>query len=106
MGAALIAAIGLSGCESGCNEETIERAQRFLESHQSCEVDADCVVVSDFCEELPGGFCGQLTMNRTGERSGEWRDLEEELRDCAPSKCTECLALLVPRCANGSCSGP
>lgn len=107
-GAALIAAVGLWGCESGCNEETVERARLFLESHQSCEVDADCVIVSDFCGEIPSetALCGQLTMNRQGQQSAEWQELEEELGDCGPRECTQCLAARVPGCSNGSCGGP
>ena len=105
---ALPAALGLWGCESGCNEEVVERAVRFLEGHQSCEVDGDCVIVSDFCGEIPSetALCGQLAMNRQGEQSAEWKELEEELRDCGPSECTQCAAAREPRCANGSCGGP
>jgi hypothetical protein len=108
VGAALVAIMGLSGCESGCNEQTVERAQRFLESHQSCDVDADCVIVDDFCGEIPGGetHCGQLTMNRQGEQSGEWKRIKEDLGDCAPSECARCLSLRGTGCTNGSCGGP
>ena len=95
----------LSACND-CDDETIDRAVDFLEAHQSCEVDADCVVVSTFCDELPGGMCGQLTMSRKGEESPEWQALAEELDDCSPSECTECAAALEPRCGDGSCGGP
>ncbi|HEX6767297.1 MAG TPA: hypothetical protein VF103_17485 [Polyangiaceae bacterium] len=98
--------VGLWGCESSCDQKTVDRAVAFMEGHQSCEVDADCVVVGDFCEEIPGGWCGQLTMNRSGKESAEWRAIEDELRDCAPSKCTVCLGALEPSCSNGSCGGP
>ena len=99
-------AVGLHACQTGCEKEKIDRAVAFLEAHQSCQADADCVVISDFCEELPGGSCGQLTMNKQGADSAEWQSLEQELKDCAPDKCTVCLAALIPRCSNGSCGGP
>jgi len=110
-GAAGLAAIGitlvcLQGCSSGCDEETIDRAVAFLDAHQSCATDNDCVVVSDQCRELPGGFCGQLAMNRQGAEAAEWKSLERELHDCAPESCSVCLAALIPTCADGSCRGP
>ncbi len=64
---------GLYGC--GCDKETVDRAVRFIETHQSCQTDADCVVIRDFCEALPGGYCGQLTMSRAGAESAEWSSL-------------------------------
>ncbi|HEY3493289.1 MAG TPA: hypothetical protein VGK73_01330 [Polyangiaceae bacterium] len=100
------AALGLHACSSGCDQETVDRAVAFLESHQACESDDDCVVVGDYCEELPGGYCGQLTMNRAGLESAEWQAIAADLEGCAPSECTVCLAALVPGCANGSCGGP
>jgi hypothetical protein len=98
-------AVALPACESGCDPGTVNQASAFLDAHQSCEADEDCVTVRDFCGELPGGFCGQLGMNRQGAESAQWMALERELRDCAPDKCTVCDALLVPTCSNGSCSG-
>jgi hypothetical protein len=100
--------MGLWGCEEECDQATVDRTVQFLENHQSCEVDADCVIVSDFCGEIPSenALCGQLTMSKQGEQSAEWQEIEEELDDCSPSECTECLAARVPRCANGSCGGP
>ena len=77
-----------------------------MEAHQSCETDEDCVVVSDYCEELPGGWCGQLTMSREGADSAEWGEIDAELSDCGPSECTVCLGALVPTCNKGSCGGP
>lgn len=105
--AAAFVAMGLLGCEAECDQATVDRAVQFLESHQSCEVDADCVIVGDFCGEIPSenALCGQLTMNEQGKQSAEWRGIEEELGDCAPSECTRCLAARVPGCSNGSCGG-
>jgi hypothetical protein len=100
------ATAALSACYPECDSDTIDRALGVLKAQQSCEVDEDCIVVSDFCGEIPGGMCGQNTMNRQGERSPEWRGLEQELRDCAPSECTVCDAALEPRCLEGSCGGP
>jgi hypothetical protein len=100
------AALAAQACKTGCEPETIERAVAFLEAHQSCEVDTDCVVVSDYCQEIPGGFCGQLVMNRAGSSSPEWAALDAELKDCSPSSCEVCLAAVVPTCTDGSCGGP
>ena len=102
-----IASLGLSGCETGCGEETIARAERYLESHQSCRLDSDCVTVSDFCGEIGNGLCGSVVMNRDGENTAEWQELEEELADCAASECDGCEAAVVPACGSlGSCSKP
>jgi hypothetical protein len=106
VGALLAAAVGATGCRSSCDQETVDRAVAILEANQSCETDADCRVVSDFCEELPGGWCGQLVMNRQGVESAEWKAVSAELKDCGPSECTQCLGALVPTCSNGSCGGP
>ena len=94
----------LYGC-STCDDESIDRAVAFIDAHQGCETDADCVVVSDMCEEIPGGWCGQIPMNREGAESSEWRTLAEEVRSCAPDSCTVCDGALVPSCGNGSCRG-
>jgi hypothetical protein len=96
-------AVCLQGCESGCDDETVERAVAFLDAHQSCETDDDCVTVHDACEEIPDGYCGQIAMSREGAESSEWNDIQAELEDCAPSECTVCGAALVPRCFEGSC---
>jgi hypothetical protein len=93
------------GCTDKCDPETIDKAVAFLDSHQSCETDEDCTTVSDFCEELPGGFCGQLAMSKEGAESSEWKALEQELGDCGPDECTVCNAELIPSCGNGSCRG-
>jgi hypothetical protein len=100
------AALGLYACSSGCDQETVDRAVAYLSSHQACEIDGDCVVVGDYCEEIPGGYCGQLTMNRVGFDSAEWQAIAGDLEDCASSKCSVCDALLLPTCVNGSCGGP
>jgi hypothetical protein len=95
------------GCKSGpCDPDLADRAVGFMKAHQSCTVDADCVIVGDFCGTLPGGFCGQLTMNREGRDSTEWAGLSKELEDCAPEECTQCLAARGVGCSNGSCNGP
>ncbi|HEY8947119.1 MAG TPA: hypothetical protein VIM73_22900 [Polyangiaceae bacterium] len=93
----------LGGCESGCDPELIDRADAFVSAHQSCEIDDDCLVVNDYCGELSGGFCGQLTMNRAGVESEEWGRMKRELGDCAPDECAVCAALLIPTCTNGLC---
>ena len=100
-----LALVSLHGCASGCDEETIDRAVAFLDTHQTCTTNADCVTVSDMCEELPGGFCGQLPMNREGASSAQWNSIERQLKDCAPESCTVCSAALVPTCTNGACRG-
>ncbi len=100
------AAFAAPACKTGCDPETIDRAMAVLESNQACEVDSDCVVVPDYCGELPGAFCGQLVMNRRGAASAEWAALDEELTDCGPSECTVCGAAVLPTCTNGACNGP
>ena len=109
MGAFLVMAIGAGGlqaCSSGCDDETIDRAVAFLNSNQSCQTNDDCVTVEDFCGKLPGGFCGQLAVNRSGAESAEWQAIERELADCSEGEeCAVCGALLVPTCTAGSCSG-
>lgn len=101
--AVVLLAGALPGC--GCDQEAIDRAVAFLDAHQSCRTDDDCAVVSDMCETIPGGSCGQLAMNRTGAESAEWRSIRDDLEGCAPDKCAVCLGLLVPTCSNGSCRG-
>ena len=92
----------ISGC-GGCEDETVERARSFLENHKSCERDPDCVVVSGFCGELPGGTCGRVTMNRQGRDSVEWKELETELGECS-GDCAQCDIGIIPTCMSGSCS--
>lgn len=100
-------AASVQGCGAGtCDQALVDRATKFMAEHQSCTVDADCVVVSDYCEALPKGYCGQLTMSRAGKDSAEWAGIDQELKDCSPTKCTVCLAALIPACRNGSCNGP
>jgi len=99
-----LAATAIHGCAASC-EERIDRAVAFLESHQACEADEDCVVVRDFCETLPGGYCGQLTMNRAGVESAEWKSIAEELDECAPDQCVQCLGTVIPTCKAGLCAG-
>jgi len=95
------------GCGAGkCDQAVVDRATTFIAQHQSCATDADCVVISDYCQTLPNGYCGQLVMSRAGKESAEWGDLDHELSDCGPSKCTVCLAALIPACHAGSCKGP
>ena len=97
--------IALLGCESGCDQEAIDRAVAFIDDNQACETDDDCVTISDFCAEIPGGFCGQLAMSKQGAESSAWKAIERELSDCAPSSCEVCDAALVPTCTAGSCRG-
>jgi hypothetical protein len=94
----------LLGCESGCDEEAIDRAVAFIDDNQACETDDDCATVGDFCAEIPGGFCGQIAMSKKGAESSAWKTIERELADCASSSCDVCTALLVPTCTAGSCS--
>lgn len=104
---ALSGAFAAAGCKlDSCDPGLVDRATNLLKAHQSCAVDDDCVVVSDFCETLPHGDCGQLVMNRVGRDSAEWADLSKALKDCSPDDCTVCGAQLVARCSNGSCNGP
>jgi hypothetical protein len=99
--------LGVSGCgDEGCDPALVQRASAFIDAHQSCETDDDCVVIGDHCGVLPGGFCGQLSMSRDAEASAEWRSLDAELSDCSPSSCAVCAAALVPTCTSGSCSRP
>ena len=96
-----------AGCKSDtCDPDLVNYAVSFMKAHQSCSVDADCVVVSDYCATLPGGYCGQLVMSREGRDSPEWSDIDRELKNCGPEECTQCLAALVPGCNEGSCNGP
>lgn len=98
-------AAGIQACTGGCADEDIDRAVAFINAHQTCSVDADCAVISDYCEELPGGYCGQLSMNREGAESSEWMALSRELSDCSSESCSVCGAALLPTCTNGAC-GP
>jgi len=93
----------LQACSWGCDDATVGRAAAFIDAHQACATDDDCVVISDACGEIPGGNCGQLTMNRNGAESAEWVSLARELDDCASDSCTVCTAALVPTCTNGTC---
>jgi hypothetical protein len=97
-------AIALLGCDSGCDEEAIDRAVAFINDNQACDTDDDCAVVGDFCAEIPGGFCGQIAMSRAGAESSDWNALERQLSDCARSSCDVCAAALVPTCTAGACS--
>lgn len=97
-------ALAIAGCDSdSCDEEVVDRAGAFVDAHQSCQTNDDCTVVSDFCGEVPGGFCGQLSMNREGAESAEWKARERALKACAPSSCTVCDAALLPTCKDNSC---
>jgi len=96
-----------TGCKAdACDQDLVTRAESFLEAHQSCAADADCVIVGDFCGTLPNGYCGQLVMNRAGKASAEWADLTDALNDCAPTDCAVCLAVRGVGCKDGTCGGP
>ncbi|HVR20464.1 MAG TPA: hypothetical protein VMS65_12225 [Polyangiaceae bacterium] len=100
-GSSLVVLYGCSTCDAG----SIDRAVAFIDAHQSCETTADCVIVGDMCREIPGGFCGQIPMNREGAESDAWRALKQDVDDCAEDSCDQCLAGLEPSCFNGSCGG-
>lgn len=102
--ALVIAALLSQACSTGCDGETVDRAVAFIDAHQACETDDDCVVIRDYCEEVPGGWCGQIAMNRVGAESEQWHALSEKLSACAPSSCMVCDGLLVAGCADGVCS--
>jgi hypothetical protein len=93
----------VSGC-GGCDQKTVDKATAFLDAHQSCKTTDDCRVVNDNCKAIPGGFCGQLAMNREGAESSEWKSLQSDLKDCAPDSCETCAALMIPQCVDGVCS--
>lgn len=96
----------LLGCgNEACDPEMTQRAVYYLHAHRECQTDEDCVIVPDYCGELPGGFCGQLVMSRAGANSAEWKAFDRELRDCGPSECTQCLAAVTPGCTDGVCGG-
>lgn len=99
------AAAASGGCKAGsCDDDLVDHAVTFMKAHQSCEVDADCVTVSDYCETLPGGACGSLIMNRTGRDSTEWAGLKWELESCAPDECSVNSCAVIPSCKEGSCT--
>jgi hypothetical protein len=70
----------LPGCGDCENEQAT--AREFIETHQSCEVDADCVVVSTGCFTIPSGLCAQAIMSREASRSVEWSEIQGDLFDC------------------------
>ena len=103
---ALALVVAPQGCAAGkCEQKLVDDATVFVKQHQSCTVDADCVVISDYCQALAGGFCGQLVMNRDGQQSAQWATFDQELKDCGPDKCTTCGAAVTPACHDGSCTG-
>jgi hypothetical protein len=66
--------------------------RQFIETHQSCEVDADCVVVTTGCFTIPSTV--------------EWAELQRDLFDCSEDPCAVCNAALSPgSCQEGSCGG-
>lgn len=104
---AMVGALATAGCQGGsCDQALVDRAESFIKAHQGCETDADCVIISDYCETLPHGFCGQLVMSKAAKTSPDWVEINQELLDCSPSKCTVCAGAREPRCTNGSCNGP
>lgn len=100
--------VTLDACVSdgpdSCDPETIGRAVEFVESHQSCAADDDCVIISDYCEQLPSGYCGKLLVNRVGAESAEWNSITDKLDHCAPDDCVVCLGPIDPICKNGTCA--
>jgi len=98
--------VTMGGCsDEVCDEATVDRATAFIDTHQSCEVDADCIVMSDYCATIPGGWCGQITMSRAGKESAEWRSIAAELEGCSPEECSTCAGAMIPTCTAGSCGG-
>ncbi len=102
----LAGAVAVAGCESGCPQALVNDAVKFIDAHQSCRTDDDCVTFSNQCGEIPGGSCGTLVMNREGKESAEWRAIEKELADCAPDSCEICGLAVIPACTSGSCVPP
>jgi hypothetical protein len=104
LGAVTILVLGVFGCDpNSCDDDTVAEAVAFLDAHQSCETNDDCAVVFDSCGTIPGGFCGQLAMNREGATSARWKAIEQNISECAPTSCEVCDAALVPTCNAGSC---
>ncbi len=93
----------LPGCGDCENEQAT--AREFIETHQSCEVDADCVVVSTGCFTIPSGLCAQAIMSREASRSVEWSEIQGDLFHCE-NECATCNAALSPGpCVENSCRG-
>src|SRR5688572_21777240 len=42
----------LGGCDSGCPPQLVNDAVKFVDAHQSCLTDDDCVLVWNQCGEL------------------------------------------------------
>jgi hypothetical protein len=105
---AALCAAGLlaQACSTGCDSDTIDEAVAFIKAHQTCQTNDDCVVIHDFCDQIPGGWCGQLAMNRTGAESSRWRSLSEDMLECTPSSCSTCDGLFTTGCSDGVCRQP
>jgi hypothetical protein len=94
----------LPACGDCEHEQSAVR--QFIETHQSCEVDADCVVVTTGCFTIPSGLCGQAIMSREASETVEWAELQRDLFDCSEDPCAVCNAALSPgSCLEGSCGG-
>jgi hypothetical protein len=99
----VLAFLLLPGCSDCENEQAT--AREFIETHQSCEVDADCVVVSTGCFTIPSGVCGQAIMSREASRSVEWIEMQGDLLDCE-EECVMCNGgLSAGPCVENSCRG-
>lgn len=98
-------AAALWGC-GNCEDEE-QKATAFLGRPQNlaCATTDDCVVVQTGCANPKRSFCGQAQLNRDAASSTEWRELEADLSNCE-SSCSQCAALLIASCQQGSCGGP
>jgi hypothetical protein len=94
----------LPGCGDCENEQAA--ARQFIETHQSCEVDEDCVVVGTGCFTIPSGLCSQAIMSREASRSVEWSEIHGDLLDCENECVAVCgAALNAGPCVENSCGG-
>lgn len=102
----LMGALGLVAC-GDCHDND-KAADAFLAApeNRSCQTDADCVVVNTGCAELERSFCGQATLSAEAAESSRWRELHEQISDCADDTCAICTALLVATCNAGLCGRP
>jgi hypothetical protein len=103
---AALCIVGAPSCSSECDEVLIDGAREFINAHQQCQTDNDCAVGHVGCSELPGSFCGQVTLNRDAAQSEKWQIFEQKLSECGSGhECAVCAGALVPSCTEGSCGG-
>lgn len=99
----LMGILGLAAC-GDCHDND-KAADAFLAAPENrvCTTNADCVVVNTGCAELERSFCGQALLSAEAAKSSRWRELEEQISDCAESNCAICGAALIPTCSDGLC---